>query len=66
MKRDYNNFDQIARDLKILKLKRNISIEELKMVKEQFKDDLSLSSWFQIALKTIGKVGLFRAAKKII
>lgn len=66
MKKGYENFDDIAKDLKILKLRRNISIEELKLIKEQFKDDLTLSNWVQIALKTIGKVGLFRAVKKII
>tara|TARA_R110002049_G_scaffold302713_2_gene496075 strand:- start:15306 stop:15425 length:120 start_codon:yes stop_codon:yes gene_type:complete len=36
---------QIEEDLKILKLKRDISIEELKLVKQDFKDDLSISNW---------------------
>ncbi len=64
--RIYENPQQIKRDLELLKLKRDISIEELKLVKEDFKEDLSMSSWMQAALKTVAKVGLFRVARKII
>jgi len=64
--RIYDNATQIEEDLKILKLKRDISIEELKLVKQDFKDDLSISNWVQTVLKFIGKAGLFKFAKKII
>ena len=64
--RVYENAQEIARDLEVLKLKRDISIEELKLVKQEFKDDLSIANWLRTVLKTIGKVGLFRVAKKVI
>lgn len=62
--RVYENKEQIINDLELLKLKRDISIEELKLVKQEFKDDLSLSNWMQVLLKTLGKLGLYRLAKK--
>tara|TARA_R110002049_G_scaffold242357_1_gene416189 strand:+ start:29289 stop:29486 length:198 start_codon:yes stop_codon:yes gene_type:complete len=64
--RVYENAQEIAKDLEVLKLKRDISIEELKLVKQEFKDDLSIANWLRTVLKTIGKVGLFRVAKKVI
>ncbi|GAA4238790.1 hypothetical protein GCM10022291_30650 [Postechiella marina] len=64
--RIYENAEEIAKDLEVLKLKRDISIEELKLVKQSFKEDLSLANWVQTILKTIGKVGFFKIAKKII
>jgi len=65
MSRGYNSFDQIAEDLKILKLRRQIAIEEFKLVKSEFKDDLSWSNWLDTAFRTLGKVGMLRLAKKI-
>ena len=62
----YTNAKEIEDDLAILKLKRDITIEELKMVKQDLKDDLSLSSWVESILKTVGKIGLYKVAKKIV
>ncbi len=62
--RVYENTEQIANDLELLKLRRDISIEELKLVKQELKDDLSLSTWMQTLLKTVGKLGLYKLAKK--
>lgn len=62
--RVYENAEQIADDLELLKLRRDISIEELKLVKQELKDDLSISNWMQTLIKTLGKLGLYRLAKK--
>lgn len=62
----YDNAQQIANDLKILKLKRDITIEELKLVKQEFKDDLSIANWLRPIFKAIGKVGWFKVVKKFI
>lgn len=66
MMRNYRNKTEISRDLKILKLKRDISLEELKLVRSQFKEDLSMNNWIQAGIKTFSKVGLYRFIRKII
>ena len=52
MKKAYNNSKEITKELKLLKLKRDISLEEIKLVKEQFKEDLSVGNWFQTIFET--------------
>lgn len=64
--RTYGNAEQITRDLEVLKLKRDISMEELKLVKQEFKEDLSVASWMQTLIKAFGRIGLYKMAKKII
>ncbi|TCI84661.1 hypothetical protein [Tenacibaculum sp. M341] len=62
----YNNNQEMLNDLKTLKLKRDISIEELKIVKNQFKDDLSFSSWLSSAVRVTTKLGIYNLAKRIL
>lgn len=62
----YQNINEINKDLEVLKLQRDISIEELKLVKQEFKDDFAVANWIPKILKTIGKVGLLKFAKKMI
>lgn len=66
MKKVYNNQEEISQELRKLRLKRDISIEELKLVKEQVKDDLSVGEWAQSALITIGKLGLYNFVKRLL
>lgn len=66
MKKFYKNQEEIVVELQKLKLKRDISIEELKIVKQQFKEDISISSWLQTAFRTLGRFGAYNLAKKII
>lgn len=66
MKNVYNNHQEISMELKKLRLQRDISIEELKLVKEQFKEDLSIAHWIQSAIRTIGKVGIYNLARKVV
>lgn len=66
MMRSYRNKTEISRDLKILRLKRDISIEELKLVKSHFKEDLSFSSWIQTGIKYAGKIGFYKLMRKLI
>lgn len=62
----YNNNQEMLNDLKTLKLKRDISIEELKIVKNQFKDDLSFSSWLSSAVRVTTKLGVYNLVKRIL
>ncbi|CAM1333849.1 hypothetical protein [Tenacibaculum aestuariivivum] len=66
MRKVYNNNKEVAHDLKYLKIKRDISIEELKLIKKQFKDDISISKWMQSFVKIIGKLGVYNIAKKFV
>ncbi|WP_233882124.1 hypothetical protein, partial [Tenacibaculum piscium] len=62
MKKVYNNNREVARDLKKLKLKRDISFEEIKLVKKQFKDDVSLSKWVQSFVQILSKLSAYNIA----
>ncbi len=62
----YNSFKDIDNDLKKLDLERQIAWEELKLVKEEFKEDLQPLNWISSALKVVGKMGGFMLLKKII
>lgn len=62
----YNSFKDIDNDLKKLDLERQIAWEELKLVKEEFKEDLQPLNWVSSALKVVGKMGGFMLLKKII
>lgn len=66
MSKSYNSNKEITRELRLLKLKRDISLEEIKLVKEQFKEDLSFGNWFKTVFEAVGKIGAYRLAKKII
>jgi hypothetical protein len=62
----YNSFKDIDNDLKKLDLERQIAWEELKLVKEAFKEDLQPLNWVNSALKIVGKMGGYMLLKKII
>lgn len=66
MKSSYKNQEEISTELKTLRLKRDISIEEIKLVRLQFKEDLSIKNWLQTGLKTLGKLSAYSFIKKII
>ena len=66
MKSMYNNNDEIKKELKRLRLQRDISIEELKIIKHQLKDDLSFPNWIETALKALSKYGVYSLVKKIV
>ena len=66
MKPSYTNFKDIETDLKRLVLERQIAWEELKLVKNDIKEDLKPYNWVQSALMLIGKYGVFILIKKFI
>ncbi|MFL0353721.1 hypothetical protein [Xanthomarina sp. GH4-25] len=62
--KQYQSFEDIETDLKRLSLERNIALEEMKLLKSEFQDDLKPANWIQSAIKTAGKYGLFLLAKR--
>ena len=61
----YQSFEDIENDLKRLKLERQIALEELKLLKNEYKEDLKPVNWLSPSLKIAGKYGLFFLIKRI-
>lgn len=64
--KQYDSFEEIDRDLKRLSLERNIALEEMKLLKSEFKDDLKPINWVNTILSGLGKYGLYTLIKRII
>ncbi|OBX27071.1 hypothetical protein LX77_00548 [Gelidibacter algens] len=64
--KSYKSFDDIDYELNKLKLEREIAWEELKVVKNEFQEDLRPFNWVSTGLKFAGKYGVFVLLKKII
>ena len=63
---DYKDFSQIERDLKVLKLKREIAVEEMKNIKDVAGENLSPSEWVHPLVYNIAKkFGFLYLLKKI-
>ncbi len=62
----YNDIDSVERDLKILNLERQIAWEEIKAVKEEYKEDFRPYNWIQTGLKVASKYGAMLLLKRII
>lgn len=62
----YNDIESVERDLKILNLERQIAWEEIKAVKEEYKENLRPFSWIQSGIKLASKFGAMVLLKKII
>jgi|KNS7NT10metaT_FD_contig_41_519576_length_1625_multi_7_in_0_out_0_3 hypothetical protein len=61
----YNSFEEIDNELKRLELQRAINLEELKMIKHDFKEDLQPFQWLQTGAKYAGKFGMMVLIKKL-
>ncbi|WP_010521799.1 hypothetical protein [Aquimarina agarivorans] len=63
----YQDFEQIENELKVLKLKRQIAIEELKAVKTVAANNLDPKVWLQpLIATTTRKFGLYYLLKKFL
>jgi len=62
----YQDIESIERELKILNLERQIAFEEIKNLKEAYKEDLKPLNWIQAGAKIAGKFGGLMLLKKII
>ncbi len=62
----YKNAESVERDLKILDLERKIALEEIKLLKEEYKEDLKPINWLRSAMKYASKFGSMMILKKIL
>jgi hypothetical protein len=63
--KNYTSFEEIDYDLKLLNLERKISIEELKGLKYNLREDLSPYSWLRTGLRLFGNFGKIMLLKKL-
>lgn len=62
----YKSFDEIEYDLTRLKLEQQIAWEEIKGVKNEFKQDIQPLNWVSTGMKVAGKYGAFVLLKKLM
>jgi len=62
----YKNAASVERDLKILDLERKIAFEEIKLLKEDYKENLKPINWMHSGLKYVGKFAGMIVIKKIM
>mgnify|MGYP000020163236 CR=1 FL=1 len=64
---NYTSFEQINKDLAILKLKRKIAVEEIRGLKNITSNNLNISNWINPSMvKLISKYGVSILLKKIV
>lgn len=67
MKKNISSFEDIENNLKILNLRREIAIEELKIAKKSITHDLNPLEWINPDLiKSTSKLGLLYLIKKFL
>ncbi|MFC5195568.1 DUF6327 family protein [Bizionia hallyeonensis] len=64
--KNYESFTDIESDLKRLNLERKIALEEMKLLKTEFKEDLKPSNWVSTLLNLAGKYGLYMIMKRFL
>lgn len=62
----YKTEQQIKQDLRRLQLEKEIAWEELKTLKDDFKESLQPYQWMQTGLKLFSKFGVMMLVRKII
>ena len=63
--KNYQSFEEIEMDLKLLSLQRQIAVEELNGLKQQFQEDLQPLHWIQSGFKIARKLSTLMLLKKI-
>ncbi|MBQ4820541.1 DUF6327 family protein [Aquimarina sp. MMG016] len=65
MEKTYTTFKEIEQDLRKLNLQRKISMEEIKLLKYELKEDLQPYQWVSTALSAIKKYGIFYLIRRL-
>ncbi len=61
----YSNHEEIDYNLERLSLERQIALEKLKIVKDDYADHFKPLGWMQSGIKLAGKYGIFVLLKKL-
>ncbi|MBP2830712.1 hypothetical protein J8281_00815 [Aquimarina sp. U1-2] len=65
MNREYTSFKEIEQDLRKLHLRRQIYLEEMKLIKSEFKEDLQPYQWVSTVLSAVKKYGIFYMIRRL-
>lgn len=65
--KQYQSFEDIETDLKRLNLERKIALEEMKLLRVEFQDNLKPSNWVvNTILSVAGKYGFYKLIKRFL
>lgn len=64
-KTTYTSFKEIELELRKLKLQRQIAIEEIKLLKPEFEEDLRPYQWVAVILEFIKRYGIYYFVRKL-
>ena len=62
----YKNIESLERDIHSLDLERQIAFQEIKSLKEEYKDSLKPLKWVQSALSIAAKIGGMLLVRKMV
>ncbi len=65
MEKTYTSFKEIEQDLRKLNLQRQICLEEMKLLKSEFKEDLQPYQWVSTIFSAVKKYGIFYLIKRL-
>ncbi|MFD2565136.1 DUF6327 family protein [Aquimarina rubra] len=65
MAKTYSSFEEIEHDLKKYDLQRQISLEEIKLLKTELKEDLQPYQWVSTIFSAVKKYGIYYLIKRI-
>lgn len=65
MDKNYNSMEEVRQDLKILRLKRDISLAELESKKIEVEESFAMSNILSTVVEGVKKYGVFFLIKKL-
>ncbi|WP_166964955.1 DUF6327 family protein [Yeosuana marina] len=62
--KEYKSFEHIEQDLKRLSLERNIALEQMKLSKNKFTNNLKQKNWLSLVIDVASKYGFYVLLKR--
>lgn len=62
--KEYKSFEHIEQDLKRIRLERNIALEQIKLSKNKFRNNLRQKNWLSVIIDVAGKYGFYIFLKR--
>ncbi len=62
--KEYQSFEDIEQDLKRLSIERKIALEQMKLSKNKFTNNLKQKNWLSLVIDVAGKYGFYVLLKR--
>ncbi len=62
--KEYQSFEEIEQDLKRLSIERKIALEQMKLSKNKFTNNLKQKNWLSLVIDVAGKYGFYVLLKR--